>query len=69
MIGNNIPQEMVLIPILLPIVRKGLVLGCHLFLTYVSGLIGAIKYSQVHHFANDSSLINKQANDNFKVNS
>ena len=55
-------------------VRKSLVSGGHLFLTYI---IQAIKYSKVHHFADDSSLkfrssiklINNQANDNFKVNS
>ena len=35
---------------------KGLVSGRHLFLTYISGLLHAIKYSKVHHFADDASL-------------
>ena len=56
---------------------KGLVSGRHLFLTYISGLLQVIKYSKVHHFADDASLkfgssiklTNKQVNDNFKVNS
>ena len=56
---------------------KGLVSGRHLFLTYISGLLQAIKYSKVHHFADDTrlgfsssiKLTNKQVNDNFKVNS
>ena len=56
---------------------QGLVSGRHLFLTYISGLLRAIIYSKVHHFADDASLnfsssiklINKQVNDNFKVNS
>ena len=56
---------------------KCLVLGRHLFLTYISGLLQAIKYSKVHHFADDANLkfsssiklTNKQVNDNFKVNS
>ena len=56
---------------------EGLVSGRHLFLTYISGLLPAIKYSKVHHFADDASLkfsssiklTNKQVNDNFKVNS
>ena len=54
-----------------------MVLGRHFFLTYISGLLRAIKYSKVHHFADGTSLnfrgsiklINKQVNDNFKVNS
>ena len=54
-----------------------MVSGRHLFLTYISGLLQAIKYSKVHHFADDASLkfsssiklANKQVNDNFKVNS
>ena len=52
-------------------------LGRLFFLTYISGLVRAIKYSKVHHFADDTSmdfrssikLVNKQVNDNFKVNS
>ena len=56
---------------------KGLVSGCHLFLTYISGLLQAIKCSKVHHFSDDSrlkfsssiELTNKQVNDNLKVNS
>ena len=56
---------------------KGLVSGRHLFLTYINGLLQAIKYSKIHHFADDASLkfsssiklTNKQVNDNFKVNS
>ena len=56
---------------------KGLVLGRHLFLTYIIGLLQAIKSSKVHHFADYASLkfsssiklTNKQVNDNFKVNS
>ena len=52
-------------------------LGRHLFLAYISGLLRAIKYSKVHHFADDASLnfsssikqINKQVNDDFKMNS
>ena len=56
---------------------KGLISGRHLFLTYISGLLQAIKYSKIHHFADDASLkfsssiklTNKQVNDNFKVNS
>ena len=56
---------------------KGLVSGRHLFITYISCLLQAIKYSKVHHFADDASLkfsssiklANKQVNDNFKVNS
>ena len=43
----------------------------------MTGLLRAIKYSKVQHFADDASLnfsssiklINKQVNDNFKVNS
>ena len=68
---------MVLIPILLTYMVKGLVSGRHLFLAYISGLLRAIKYSKVHHFADDASLnfsssikqINKQVNDDFKMNS
>ena len=56
---------------------QGLVSGCHLFFTYISGLLRAIKYSKVHHFAYDASLnfsssvklIIKEVNGNFKVNS
>ena len=56
---------------------KCLVSGRHLFLTYISGLLQAIKYSKVHYFADDANLKfsssiklrNKQVNDNFKVNS
>ena len=56
---------------------KGLVSGRYLFLTYISGVLRAIKYSKVHHFADDASLnfsnsiklINEQVNDNFKMNS
>ena len=56
---------------------KGLVPGRHLFLSYITGLLQAIKYSKVHHFADDArlkfsssiKLTNKQVNDNFKVNS
>ena len=56
---------------------KGLVSGRHLFLTYISGLLQAIKYSKVHQFADGASLkfissiklTNRQVNDNFKVNS
>ena len=51
---------------------KGLVSSRQLFLIYISGLLQAIKYSKVHHFANDASLkfssstelTNKQVNDN-----
>ena len=51
---------------------KGLVSGRHLFHTYISGLLQEIKYSKVHHFADDASvnfsssikLTNKQVNDN-----
>ena len=35
---------------------KGLASGRHLFLTYISGLLRAIKYSKVHQFADDVSL-------------
>ena len=53
---------------------KGLVSDRHLFPTYISGLLPAIKYSKVHNFADDASLkfsssiklTNKQVNDNFK---
>ena len=56
---------------------KCLVAGRHLFLTYISDLLQAIKYSKVHQFADDASLkfsssitlTDKQVNDNFKVNS
>ena len=56
-------------------VLKGLVSDRHLFLTYISGLLQGIKYSKVHHFADDAilnfsssiNLINKQVSDNFKV--
>ena len=56
---------------------KALFSGRHLFLTYISGLLQAIKCSKVHHFADDVSLkfsssiklTFKQVNDNFKVNS
>ena len=56
---------------------KCLVSDRHLFLTYISGLLQAIKYSKVHHFADDANLkfsssiklTNKQVNDNFKLNS
>ena len=58
-------------------VSKLLVTGRHFFLTDINGLLWAIKYSKVHHFADDTSLnfrrsvklINKQVNDNFIVNS
>ena len=56
---------------------KCLVSRRHFFLAYISGLLQAIKYSKVHHFADNASLkfsssiklTNKQVNDNFKVNS
>ena len=49
----------------------------HLFLTFISDLLWAIKYSKVHHFADDANLnfsssiklINKQVNYDLKVNS
>ena len=77
-IGNNIPQEMVLIPILLTYMVYAKVwfqvvtYSLHILVAYMGD-----KYSKLHHFADDSSLnfsssiklINKQANDNFKVNS
>ena len=55
-------------------VPKGSVQGSHLFFTYISGLLRAIKYSKVHHFADDASLnfsssiklIKKQVNNNIK---
>ena len=37
-------------------VPKGLISGRHLFLTFISGLLRAMKYSKVHHFADDASL-------------
>ena len=55
-------------------VTKGSVSGRHLFGTYISDLLRALKYSKVHHVADDAGLnfspiklINKQVNDNFKV--
>ena len=54
-------------------ITKGLVSGRQLFLTYICGLLRAIKYSKVHSFADYASLkfsssiklTNKQVNDNF----
>ena len=36
-------------------VPKSSVYGSHLFLTYISGLLQAIKYSKVHHFVDSES--------------
>ena len=66
---------MVLIPILLTYMVNSKV--WFQVVTYISGLLQAIKYSKIHHFADDASLkfsssiklTNKQVNDNFKVNS
>ena len=53
------------------------VLTYSLLILVISGLLRAMKYSKVNQFADDASLnfsssiklINKQVNDNFKVNS
>ena len=66
---------MVLIPILLTYMVNSKV--WFQVVTYISGLLQAIKYSKIHHFADYASLkfsssiklTNKQVNDNFKVNS
>ena len=69
---------MVLIPILLTYMayQKIWFQVVTYFITYISGLLRAIKYFKVHHFADDASLnfsssiklINKQVNDNFTLN-